>query len=79
MNNILERLENSIKNSIAPQEKEYDALYEKLKSRIEQGLPEYIIKNKKTLEDILIEKLNMVVIKEENNEQEYNNERNIFE
>jgi len=75
--NILQRLEEGFKNS-QPQQYEkntQDYLYEKLKTRLEQGIPDYIIKNKKTIVDILEEKLNMVIIKE-NNE---HNERNISE
>jgi len=74
--NILQRLEEGFKNS-QPQQYEkntQDYLYEKLKTRLEQGIPDYIIKNKKTIVDILEEKLNIAI----NKANEYN-ERNISE
>jgi len=71
--NILQRLEEGFKNSQQQLPTE-DYLYEKLKKRLEEGIPEYIMKNKKTIVDILEEKLNIAI----NKANEYN-ERNISE
>lgn len=63
--NLLQKLEEGILKSQYNENEQRDYLYEKLKSRLECGIPEYIIKNKKTIVDILEEKLNMIVIKED--------------